>query len=89
MTSESKGSDDAGMPVMGTMLRSKLYRDYRKAFMKATGLPLELHAVDEMKVYRPLAEFVKVSIEAHRQFHRNISLEVTNAISSMVRDERT
>jgi len=40
-------------PVITGMLRSKLYQDYRKAFTKATGLPLELHAPDEMKVHRP------------------------------------
>ena len=50
---KTKGSNNAGTPVMGAMLRSKLYQDYRKAFTKATGLPLDLHAVDEMKVHRP------------------------------------
>ena len=44
---------DSASPVISAMLRSKLYRDYREAFTKATGLPLELHAPDEMKVHRP------------------------------------
>jgi AraC-like DNA-binding protein/ligand-binding sensor protein len=53
MPGKTKGSDKAGSPVIGAMLRSKLYQDYRKAFTKATGLPLELHAADDMKVHRP------------------------------------
>jgi AraC-like DNA-binding protein/ligand-binding sensor protein len=55
MISETKGSGTSGSPVISAMLRSKLYRDYREAFTKATGLPLELHAPDEMKVHRPTA----------------------------------
>jgi AraC-like DNA-binding protein/ligand-binding sensor protein len=49
-------SDETKKPnssVITAMLRSKLYQDYRKAFTKATGLPLELHAPEEMKVHRP------------------------------------
>ena len=40
-------------PVVDAIVRSKLYRDYHEAFTKATGLPLELHGPDEMKVHRP------------------------------------
>jgi AraC-like DNA-binding protein/ligand-binding sensor protein len=36
------------------MLRSKLYQDYRKAFTKATGLPVGLHAPEETKVHYPM-----------------------------------
>ena len=54
MKHETKRSDTPGTPVISAMLRSKLYRDYRKAFTRATGLPLELHAPDEMKVRRPM-----------------------------------
>ena len=53
MTNETKASNNASSPVVDAMLRSKLYRDYRNAFIKATGLPLELHAPDETKVRRP------------------------------------
>jgi AraC-like DNA-binding protein/ligand-binding sensor protein len=53
MKDKAKGSDTTDNPVVSAMLRSKLYRDYRKAFTKATGLPLELHVPDEMKVHRP------------------------------------
>jgi AraC-like DNA-binding protein/ligand-binding sensor protein len=53
MNEETKASDTASTPVVDAMLRSKLYRDYRNAFTKATGLPLELHAPEEMKVHRP------------------------------------
>ena len=53
MTNETKTSDTTGSAVVDAMLRSKLYRDYRNAFTKATGLPLELHAPEEMKVHRP------------------------------------
>jgi AraC-like DNA-binding protein/ligand-binding sensor protein len=53
MKRETKASDTSGSPVVDGMLRSKLYRDYRRAFTRATGLPLELHAPDEMKVHRP------------------------------------
>ena len=56
MSDKTKKPDTSGGPVIGGMLRSKLYRDYRKAFTKATGLPLELHAPDEMKVHRPTAK---------------------------------
>ena len=53
MKHEAKRAETPGNPVISAMLRSKLYRDYRKAFTKATGLPLELHAPEEMKVHRP------------------------------------
>ena len=55
MNNETKGSDKTGTSVISAMQRSKLYRDYRKAFTRATGLPLDIHAPDEMKVHRPIA----------------------------------
>ena len=54
MSDETKKPDASGGPEISAMMRSKLYRDYRKAFTKATGLPLDLHAPGEMKVHRPM-----------------------------------
>lgn len=53
MNQRRQRRNGTGAPVVSAMLRSKLYRDYRNAFTKATGLPLELHAPDETKVRRP------------------------------------
>jgi len=44
-----------GAPSMIEVLsRSKIYDDYREAFSRASGLPLELHAPEETKVHGPI-----------------------------------
>ncbi len=53
MKDKKKRSDTTNGPVISRMRRSRLYQDYRKAFTKATGLPLELHAPHDTKVHRP------------------------------------
>jgi len=38
--------------VLGALSKSRLYRDYEKAFTRATGLPLALHAPEMLNVIR-------------------------------------
>ena len=53
MKSDATSREGRDSPVVSAMVRSKLYRDYEKAFTKATGLPLVLHAPEQMRVQRP------------------------------------